>query len=409
MTFYGSIFSSEVIAVFIIIISTVSFLMLITKSCNSSKEYKILVIAYFIRLTLLFWDIYGRGIYPLPNSGSDSEMYLSSAINGLLYGDWGNGGQYSLFIANVYRVFGIQRILVQYVNLLLSMSTIVCVIKIMQSLDVGERAKQLSFLLICFLPNYVILSVIALRETLIITILTFSIFFFIRWWNKKGKYNIAIAMLLPLLAATYHSGSIAIIIGYFVAFSLYDRRNQRFRFNFKSIGLSILCIVGFMVISSLYGDNLFKKFNGVTDSAGITNKVETVRGGSGYEVGFNIGNPTLNLIINSPIRIFYFILSPLPWMWRGLSDVIAFVFSSLFYGYTLIIAVQGLKNKKVKKKELIILFIIMAAASAFVFAWGVSNVGTALRHRDKFLTVYLLLFAVSYDGKLKINEEKKDD
>jgi len=29
-----------------------------------------------------------------------------------------------------------------------------------------------------------------------------------------------------------------------------------------------------------------------------------------------------------------------------------------------------------------------------VFAWGVSNAGTALRHRDKFIGLFILLFAL---------------
>ena len=39
----------------------------------------------------------------------------------------------------------------------------------------------------------------------------------------------------------------------------------------------------------------------------------------------------LGMIINSPFRIFFFLASPLPWYWRGINDIIAFLFSAFFY------------------------------------------------------------------------------
>ena len=41
----------------------------------------------------------------------------------------------------------------------------------------------------------------------------------------------------------------------------------------------------------------------------------------------------------------------------------------------------------------------IALCAALIFAWGVSNAGTAVRHREKFMTVYILLIALCGDSR----------
>ena len=50
---------------------------------------------------------------------------------------------------------------------------------------------------------------------------------------------------------------------------------------------------------------------------------------------------------------------------------------------------------------MIIVFTIIALCGALIFAWGVSNAGTAMRHREKFLMVYMLLIALCNDQRIR--------
>ena len=45
---------------------------------------------------------------------------------------------------------------------------------------------------------------------------------------------------------------------------------------------------------------------------------------------------------------------------------------------------------------MVIAFLIIALCTVFVFAWGVSNTGTAVRHRDKMVILYGVLLGLSW-------------
>jgi hypothetical protein len=53
---------------------------------------------------------------------------------------------------------------------------------------------------------------------------------------------------------------------------------------------------------------------------------------------------------------------------------------------------------------LLVAVLVIALCGALVFAWGIDSAGSALRHREKFYFVYLLLYGVlkkshTKDGK----------
>jgi hypothetical protein len=100
--------------------------------------------------------------------------------------------------------------------------------------------------------------------------------------------------------------------------------------------------------------------------------------------------------------MFYFVAAPLPWNWRGLSDIIAFCFSSTIFLYAYIRAYQEIRwSESSDHKTMIVICSILALSSALIFAWGVSNAGTAVRHREKFMAVYIILIALCNDNRYR--------
>ena len=106
--------------------------------------------------------------------------------------------------------------------------------------------------------------------------------------------------------------------------------------------------------------------------------------------------------------MFFFMFSPLPWQWRGIPDIIAFVFSSLFYMYIIFSTLQKLyqickSQTKSNNIHLIVLIAlsIIAIFSSFVFGWGCNNTGTATRHRDKMMCIYAVMLGININYKNK--------
>ena len=258
---------------------------------------------------------------------------------------------------------------------------------------------------LAFAPTYTIMSSILLRESLITFLITCSLFFFISWLLNFKMIDFIIACCFCYIASMFHSGSIAPVLAYMIFFILYDKKQKKINFSTKNKILIFLIIILFIYIS--INLNLSESFFGKSPEKALESH-ENQNGGSTYIVGFNVQNKILNLILNSPIRIFYFLFSPMPWDWRGLNDIFAFIMSSCFYGVGYILAYQTLKKTNIQdeQKQWIIICLVILFSGCLIFSWGVSNAGTAMRHREKFIVPYVLMLSICVNS-LKCSKNNK--
>lgn len=397
----------DISSTIIVSVNTIVYIFVIAKYSKNKGEYILLLFAYFIRILLLYWDIFGRSIFLLPNSGADSEMFNDFAIQYVQGFDEGRGGLYSIIVGLFYKMYGVQRILAQYFNVILSIYTIIIIKRIIEILNLDKKIRYLILLIVCFLPNFIITSSILLRESLIIFLITLSLFYFLKWWHKGNFLSFILAIILPLTGAMFHSGVIAPSLGYALCYIFYNPVKRKYNFNIKTVAVSMGILIIFYVINTFLGDIVFSKFQDVESTTDITGRVTSyTNGGSAYLGGLQV-NGIADLILYSPIRMFYFISSPLPWDWRGFNDIFAFAFSGMFYLFTYIYAFRAIKIKDNKDRGLIVALLFIALFSALLFSWGVSNAGSALRHREKFLGIYIILLAVSLNHLWEKSKLKK--
>lgn len=119
------------------------------------------------------------------------------------------------------------------------------------------------------------------------------------------------------------------------------------------------------------------------------------RANSAYLTWLKVDDPILGVIF-SPLRMFYFLFSPIPFDWRGISDVIAFTMDSSVYAYLCWKIFQYRKNENGKMNVALRRYLIIGIlAMTFVFAFGTKNAGTAMRHRAKYATLFVVTYAVS--------------
>ena len=408
--------SCELCSLWLMFINTLLLLVHISKKYAKYKKVVIeaLVLSLFLKVLLILWDYYGTDIFILPNSHADSENYHLGAIAFSQY-SVRRVENYSYIIGVIYSLFGIQRMTAQYFNLLFSFVVIDVFESTLRVIKFSEETRSRALVFAALLPNYLIISSILIRECLISVIICFSMFFYTKWWIKEQYIYFLSAFILSLVASYFHSGSIAIAIGISLTLILTKKYlgGRRVSFSVKSIALSVVGFFAFMFLFDVLQDSLLVRFHGLRMSA-IDEYInehsiyEAKELQSTYTAGIPGISGLLGIIINSPIRMFYFLWVPLPWMIRGLGDIIAFFGSSLFYGGTPLVAFMRLKNKKKKHKiddntrAFCFAILLIALSGALVFAWGVDSAGSALRHREKFYFVYLLLFAASSEVKRKI-------
>lgn len=366
-----------------------------------NKSSLILVSAFLIRVLFLVWDLYGRKIFVLPNSGSDSEMFYGSAIliseNLTLLRDT-RGGFYSDINGLLFHLIGPQRMFAQYMNVLLGISMIFVIYKTLSLLNIDNYIKNIIITIIAFFPNSIIMSAVFIREVIPAFFVSLSLYYFIKWFKENKLKYMTSSFILIGIASMFHSGVIGVILGYTFTFLFYKKETNEFKFSSQTIISFILIFIVFFLAFNVLDSYIFGKFQDIDEISDIyRTATPNGLGGSAYLANVKINNLP-QLMIYGPIKSVYFLSSPLPMDWRGLLDVFTFFTDAFLYFGTIF---YFIKNRKYlgNKKVLAISILLMIIGATFIFGIGVSNTGTAVRHRQKIISLFLVLLGIIMDEK----------
>jgi hypothetical protein len=387
--------SAAIIAVLIHVVLTVIFLL------NVKNKFKLIFLGSFLtRVALLFWDVYGRNIFMLPHSGTDSEVYYSQALFfsrnlSAILSD--TGFVYPKIIGFIFYFIGPQRILGQYINVLLGLSIVFIIYRILNILEIRPKISNTIILLAAFFPISIILSSIFLREMFITFFVASSLYYFIKWYKSARYTEMLLSIFFIGIASMFHAGVIGIIFGYFLAFLFYNKKKKTFRVTIRTL-ISLMLIVP-VVLSGfiLFDDIILGKFTGVDEISDIYKAANYRRGGSAYLTNIKIDNMN-KLIFYTPIKTIYLLISPLPMDWRDSIDIFSFFMDSTLYLTVIIYFLMNIK-KFGDQKTLIIILTLVIISVALIFGVGVGNAGTAIRHRQKFISLFLILLGVMMNAK----------
>lgn len=362
-----------------------------------------LAVGYLLRLFLLAFDLYGRSLYTLPNSGLDSEGFFKQAVQYSL-GQLTDPSVFIRLLGTLLIWLGSSRLFLQFLLMLCSVVSIHCAAIILDEVGVPTQQRRRTMYILCILPNFAILSSLFLRESIVTMLLALSVLCMVRWKQRGSEGWFLLAFLLSCCAAMFHSGSIAAAMGYILVRLFYDTRRGTIRFSWRNFLPALVLLLVFLYLFNNYSDVFFGKMIGLEGVEDIANTGSL--GESSYAAYVGNSDSLSSMLLYTPVRIAFFLFSPFPWQWRGMSDVIAFCFSSLFYAWVLVKTFCYLGRKKAENRELVIILLIVAFALLFVFAWGVSNTGTAVRHRDKAVVLYAVLLGLVWDGANGWGKEK---
>jgi hypothetical protein len=377
---------------------------------KNKKVQLLIFIAFCLRVLLLYFDYYGRKIGYVLHSGGDSENFYNWAV--LISEDLSKFKEisytkYTDFLGLLYWFIGDQRLFSQFINLVLGMWSIFVFYNILDLLKLKESNKLLFLSLYCLYPHNIIFSSILLREALIQFFFIYSLLFFAKWLKSNDKTHIIKIIIFSLLGALFHQGMILGVVFYGFMFLYFDPHTHKFKFSFKntillvsiSAVLFVLIMNNMSIITSklsfLYlGDNLSlaEKFNArVVDVGGAT-----------YLTNFEV-NSAYSFLILTPLRLIYFVFSPMPYDVRGAGSLIAILFDSSFYYFLVYKIVQSRKFLREDVQRIFPkLFVFLFLTIALGFGMATDNSGTAMRHRSKIFPA--LLVAVVFSQSIKQNK-----
>lgn len=395
--------TDEIISITLILAHSIFVILILFKKY---KKFSVLLsIGYLLRLFSFFWDIYARNIFVLIGSGADSEGFYRVVVNIskniYLLRDNLYGGLYTKFLGSIAYFIGPDRLILQYINVILGLFIMIISLKILQLLFVELRIVKQAMLFIVLMPMSVIHSAILLRENFITFLILVALYFFIKWFNNGRVLSAIISILFILLASILHSGVIGLLSGMTFTFIFYNFTTQGYDLRLKNfLTLGLFFLVGILMFIK-YNDVFLQKFSSFNNVDYLVSTSTIGRGGSQYLTSFNISGP-FSLLLFTPIKIFYFLTSPLPPYWRGFGDLISFLIDGLVYLYLISSIMNHTKKKEVKPIEFSMLISIFVVLT--IFGIGINNAGTAMRHRNKIFEYLVIFWAYSISDGCKIEE-----
>lgn len=356
-------------------------------------------IGLLLRLLLLLVDYYN--IFPVLHSGRDSETffrYASANINVVNKFSYEN---YVLFLSYLFELIGPQRLFAQFLNVLFGTATIIYVYKTVSLLKLSCRVKLWSTYAIALFPHMIIFSSILLRESLLTCLATISFYYIVRW-VVSNNILFALLSILSISGATYfHSGMIGQFLGIIVFLILFNHRTLSLKVTPKNIILLVVAIAFIipLILTSSYFTGYFRSIfdpNQATYSNElILERINSeAEAGSAYLTNIQM-NSLQSVVLYAPIKFVYFLLSPMPWDWRGFGDITLFFLDSLGYLALFILVLKNLIHSVGLRKSSRNLLFYGLLLSIFIYSFGTIAAGTAARHRSKFFPTLVIVAATA--------------
>lgn len=180
---------------------------------------------------------------------------------------------------------------------------------------------------------------------------------------------------------------------YILFFSFYNPKRKYWEL--ISVRLLVVLVLVFFCLATLRGQLLAKLPSDISLLASPEYLGErtavTARDRAAYLPGLT-PQSIVDLFIQTPLRVIYFLYTPFPWMVSNMSDV-AGLLDALLYSVFTIYGIKGVRSLAKRDKVIAAAIVMVAFIFLVIFAWGTSNYGTALRHRQKL--VWLLISIAS--------------
>jgi 4-amino-4-deoxy-L-arabinose transferase-like glycosyltransferase len=361
--------------------------------------FPVLATAFLLRAGLAIVNCY---VFQLPDSQGDAVWFELRGWEWASAG-WGtilenismNAWLYSWLISILYAITDRSPLMIQGINVLLGTLAVYLVCRLAGLISGGNRrlAGAAAWVAALF-PALALYSAIILREEVMVFFFLLGLLYSLRWWQQPLLRHFLIACLVFGLAGVFHTG-ILIMIAVLGILALLRwghtmAANKGTSFLRVTAALGLLAFIGALVLQIGWGLGGFGYLrNGVTSLG--QHQINAALGRAAYLTGLTMQS-TWDVVWQTPIRVVYFLFAPFPWMVQEGKDIFGFIDALLYTGLALLI----LRNwRNIWRNSLMRVAVLFLAVGLVVFALGVSNYGTAIRHRAKFAPLMIVVAVVA--------------
>lgn len=298
---------------------------------------------------------------------------------------------YSKVIGVIYFISGRVPLLVQFVDVVLGVFIVYYVYKIIIELGATRRSAQIGSVITALFPTLCLYSAITLRENFISFFAIVSVFYFFKWLNSGTVSKLVLAVAFLLLSSVLNGAMIVIGVVYAIFFIFYEPKIKKWRLMSKQSLLGVFIVtLGIILFSFFLMNKIPSDLRLVFSPDYMGGRVtKAARGGAAYLVGFT-PNSILDIIIQTPVRIVHFLFAPFLWMISSLGQILGLI-GALMYLVLVFYSIRGFKYLKKYNNPAFWAVALMLLIMIATFAWGTSNFGTAIRHRQKIVWLIIVV------------------
>jgi hypothetical protein len=351
-----------------------------------------ILVAFAVRVVALLVDVF---FFPLPGAGDGigwdrvATYWAKDGVGGTL--QYVNLGHrfYVWLMSVLYAIFGRSRFMIQAINVTLGTMMLVSAAQIARRLSNDDKvARQVAWIIALF-PSLICFSAILMREVAVAYPLTVAVLYLTRWHYDRRPTQLLFALMMLLLSMSFHSGAAAVLVVAGLWLGVNWLRNV-VTMRFDHIGRNtIALVVGVAAIAAVLSSGFgLYKFQGLEEGglAALSGRQDGFSHGRAVYLQDLRADTPMDVVVQAPLRLVYFLFAPFPWMLSEVSDLFGFIDSTLFL-YLVLRAVA--RRKSLRASPAIVLVLGIVGTMAMTFAAGVSNYGTALRHRNKMLPILI--------------------
>ena len=362
----------------------------------------ILYVALFIRVFVIFLD---NNFINLPDSQGDayyfelrayewSQLGFPDAL--FNYPGWEESYFISYILSIFYSLTDRSLLIGQSISLLLGTSVVLLSWIIAQKIWDRRVAMKVGWLTALY-PTLILYSSLVMREIYVIFFLLLTLNFMIDWYRANSIKSFFLVIVCFMAGASFHGGIFVGLI-VFILIILMNAAKIIFIKLIKSmIPFKLIILFGLiiassasLVLSSFHIPKIGPLNNFDYIKKNILKKNMGVhRGDAKYPI-WTIATSETELIYKLPIRVVYLVFSPFPWDVKKTSHLLG-MFDGFFHMF--LVYLIFCNRKVIWADPVLKIILLMLFAYLIVYGIAVANFGTGVRHRTKFIVMFILLVA----------------
>ena len=370
------------------------FILISTRKYPNVRNF--LLIAFLLRFLCVIIDQYD--LITLPDSSGDSRWFNSQAIKfsrndglSIIFSFFSfDALLISKIISIFYTIFGESKIIAQSISVALGTASVYLVYYLCLMIWDHRSAKNAAWVTALF-PTLILYSSLIIREPYIVFFLLIGLIGIVKFIRYKTITSFLLILISFYILNFFHG---PIVLGGFIflAFLILGliKKNLIKLINFKIniFSLFILILVSMPIILSLFNYFEIPYLPNFFDLASVTTKANYGFTDTASYPSFFFINHNYELFTKFIIKSFYFLYSPFIWDLKTPIHIIG-LFDGMLY---LILTIYTLKNwSAIWANPITRIFFLILIGYIIIYGLGVGNFGTGIRHRSKFVVIFIVL------------------